>query len=180
MQKVNRISIGGTMFLRQLLLCAFMISLAGCSYFEAGEDIKYVKDPYNPNRMVTAEQAQKKGKVGFGFGLGSSKDEKPQGYKEKNYFLWSACVDVLSDLPAKISDSAGGIYTTDYVLNQDGHKQSVQCRILGEKVLSKNVEITVFTLTNAGELLSSSENNALKSNVLIRARELKAQYDQQV
>lgn len=173
------VQIGGIMHLKKLFICALALYLGGCgSYFSDGKDVEYVKDPYNPNRMITKEKAKKIGTVGFNFG--NKGDDKPQGYRHKNYFLWSACVDVLSELPPKISDAAGGIYTTDYVLTKDGNRQSLQCRVLGEKVLSKNVEITVFTMTPEGQLISSKDSNELKSNVLIRARELKAQYDNKV
>ena len=156
-----------------------MIFLSSCSLLSSnikdGKEVKYVKDPFNPNRMVTEAEAKKTGKLDL-FGLGR-KDDKPEGYQEKNYFLWSACVDVLSELPPKISDATGGIYITDYVPTNNGLLQAIQCRVTGKKVLSSNVNVSVFTKKLDGSDLTQSENNALKSNILIRARELKAQYD---
>jgi hypothetical protein len=171
------VQIGGLM-LRSLFLLLSLLCLTACSYFsQTGKDVKYVKDPFNPNRMLTEKEAKKIGTLDLNF---IKKDDKPDGYQEKNYFLWSACVDVLSGLPPKISDAAGGIYTTEYVKAQNGTKQSIQCRVVGDKVLSDNINVTVFTIKPDGTQLAPYENNELKSNVLIRAKELKAQYDDTV
>jgi|GEM_PF-6677044 len=156
-----------------------MIFLSACNALSlGGDDVQYVKDPLNPNRQVTVEDAKKSGKLDF-FKL-SSKDKKPDGYQEKNYFLWSACLDVLSDLPTRVSDSYGGIYTTDFVENNQGHLQAIQCRVVGEKVLSKNLLVQVFTKKVNSEKVIKSDHNALKSSILLRAKELKAQYDDAV
>lgn len=166
--------------LRNLLLILSFLILTSCGesdIFSNPKEVTYVKDPLNPARMVTEKQAKRIGALDINF---LKKDDKPDGYQDKNYFLWSACVDILSDLPPKISDAAGGIYMTEYVQSKDGSKQAIQCRILGEKVLSTNVNITVFTISTHGKQLKPYENNEIKSNVLIRARELKAQYDEKV
>ena len=169
--------IGGLM-LRSLFLLLSLLCLPACSYFSStGKDVKYVKDPFNPNRTISEKEAKKIGTLDLNF---IKKDDKPDGYQEKNYFLWSACVDVLSELPPKISDAVGGIYTTEYVPTKDGSKQSIQCRVTGDKVLSNNVSVMVFTIKPDGTHIAPYENNALKSNVLIRAKELKANYDDTV
>lgn len=171
----------GELMLRNLLLSLLLVSLSACSsvgsLFSEGKDIQYVKDPLNPGRMIAEGDAQRIGTLDLNF---TKKDDKPEGYQEKNYFLWSACVDILSDLPPKISDAVGGIYTTEYVQTKKGTKQSVQCRVVGDKVLSSNLIVTVFEMKPDGTQITPYENNTLKSNILIRARELKAQYDDKV
>jgi hypothetical protein len=158
------------------------ILLSACSYLpfstNSSKEVKYVKDPRNPNRLITEAEAKKTGKVDL-FNLGS-KEKVAEGYQEKNYFLWSACVDVLSGLPTKISDANGGIYTTEFVPNAQGVLQSIQCRVTGKKVLSNNIIVTVFTKNQQDLSVTESDNNAIKSNILIRAKELKAQYDESV
>lgn len=175
------VQIGELMLRNLVLLLLLLFCLSACgsvlSNLSDSKDVKYVKDPFNPNRMVTEDDANKIGTLDLNF---IKKDDKPDGYQEKNYFLWSACVDVLSDLPPKISDAAGGIYTTEYVQTAKGTKQSVQCRVVGSKVLSSNVIVTVFEVKPDGTQVAPYENNALKSNILIRARELKAQYDEKI
>lgn len=164
--------------LRNLFLLFILSSLTACSYFSSitskGKDVEYVRDPFNPYKTITKAEADKIGTLGLDF---TKADDKPDGYTEKNYFLWSACVDVLSNLPPKISDAAGGIYTTEYVKGKDNILQAVQCRILGDKILSNNLKVTVFSKKADNTQMTPYENNELKSNILIRAKELKAQYD---
>jgi hypothetical protein len=164
--------------LRNLFLLYLLFTLTACSYVSnTGKDVEYVKDPFNPNKMITKAEANKIGTLDLNF---IKTDDKPDGYQEKNYFLWSACVDVLSNLPPKISDAAGGIYTTEYVPAKDNTFQAIQCRILGDKVLSSNLKVTIFSKKSDGTQMTPYDNNELKSNILIRAKELKAQYDDTV
>jgi Domain of unknown function (DUF3576) len=165
----------GELTLRNLFFFFLFTCLSACSYLSStGKDVEYVQDPFNPNKTITKKEAEKIGTLDLNF---IKKDDKPDGYQEKNYFLWSACVDVLSNLPPKISDAAGGIYTTEYVPAKDNTKQSIQCSILGDKVLSNNITVTIFSIKSDGTHITPYENNELKSNILIRAKELKAQYD---
>lgn len=165
----------GELKLRNLFLLCLLLSISACSYLSnTGKDVEYVKDPFNPQKMITKAEADKIGTLDLNF---IKSDDKPDGYQEKNYFLWSACVDVLSNLPPKISDAAGGIYTTDYVKSKDNTFQAVQCRILGDKILSSNLKVTVFGKKADNTPITPYENNELKSNILLRAKELKAQYD---
>jgi hypothetical protein len=168
----------GELMLRNLTLLSLLLCLTACSYFSSDtKEVQYVKDPFNPNRMINEKDAKRIGKLDFNL---FKKDDKPEGYQEKNYFLWAACLDVLSDLPPKISDAVGGIYTTEYVKITNGSKQSIQCRVTGDKVLSDNIMVTVFEIKPDGTQVTPYENNTLKSNILIRARELKAQHDEKI
>ena len=142
--------------------------LSACS-FSKGKDIEYVKDPLNPNRMITAEDAEKVGKLKIADFV---TDEKKDGF-QVNKYLWNACLDILEDFPTYSVKSNNGIYETDY-MQSDNKYIKIRCRIKGAEILSENLDVLIFKKQSLHGEVTTFKDKAIKSQILLRARELKA------
>lgn len=156
--------------MRKILSFVAMSVLSACSIFDVPtKDVEYVKDPMNPNRrMVTKAEADRMGKLDL---FGTKKIPDKEDFRINKY-LWNACLDVLSDLPPLYIKPEVGIYQTDKV-KLDDKTLSVQCRITGEKIASKNIDVTVYHYNHLGESLSQKKDSRIKGQILLRSRELK-------
>ena len=147
-----------------LFIGIFMVS---CSSSDIDtKDIEYVRDPMNPNRLISKKEADRIGKLDL---FGTKKVPKKDDFRINKY-LWDACLDVLSDLPPLHIKPEIGLYQTGNVKTNNG-TVSIQCRISGEKISSDNIDVTVFDNTNNN--LSSFKDSRIKGQILLRARELK-------
>ena len=151
-----------------IALISFMGLVSCASGDVTTKDIEYVKDPLNPNRLVTKAEAERIGKLDL---FGSSKIPDKEDFR-LNKYLWDACLDVLADLPPLHIKPEVGIYQTDKVKVKD-HTVSVQCRVTGEKIASKNLNVTVYEYNSSGESISHKKDSHIKGQILLRARELK-------
>lgn len=151
---------------------AIALSLTGCGFFDTSnldiQNTEYVKDPYNPSRIITKEQSDKIGRVNF------KKTEEDDGKKiQINKYLWNACLDVLNDMPASQIKPEVGIYETDYIQLSDKQVR-IRCRIKGNKILSENIDVMTFSRKSKDDAVTSENDLKLKEQVLLRARELKS------
>lgn len=149
------------------IIFAFFIS--ACSLSD-GKDIEYVKDPLNPNRMVTVEDAERTGKLKISDFTGNDKKDNFQ----VNKYLWNACLDILEDFPTNSLKSDIGLYETEYVQSGDKYIK-IRCRVKGSEILSKNLDVIIFEKKSSDAVVKTFEDKSIKSQILLRARELKAE-----
>lgn len=142
--------------------------ISSCGSDIQTKDIEYVADPLNPNRVVSKERADRIGKIN----LFSSSDTPDIEDFRINKYLWNACLDVLADMPSGVIKPEVGIYETEYTQTDQGIIK-IQCRIKGEKVLSKNLDVTLHKRNEQGIHVKTIQENNLKKQMLLRARELK-------
>lgn len=133
------------------------------------EKVEYVKDPSNPARIVTKAQADKVGKLDI-----FNKTESEDGQEfQANKYLWDACLDILGTMPSLVVKPEFGFYETDYVTADKGLVK-VRCRVTGAKILSENLDVITFEKSTADSPVKSFKDNVLKGQILLRARELRA------
>lgn len=155
--------------MKKIISVGTALFLVSCSSSNiTTNDVEYVKDPMNPNRQVTKKDAERIGKLDL---FGAKKVPEKEDFRINKY-LWNACLDVLSDLPPLHIKPEVGIFQTDKVKVAD-NTISVQCRITGEKIASKNLDVTVYQYNNLGESLSHRKDSRIKGQILLRSRELK-------
>ena len=154
-----------------ILLFFSVIALFGCTQTVKSKDsdLVYVKDPTNPNRRILKRTAVQRGKLE----LFSRSDPKKEEFRVNKY-LWDACIDILSHFPAMHIQPNVGIFETDYLASQ-GKNIKVRCRILGPKIFSHNIQVTVFEKAH-DHVITSYEDKKIKSEILLRARELRANH----
>ncbi|MEM6602654.1 MAG: DUF3576 domain-containing protein [Pseudomonadota bacterium] len=152
------------MFRKILILWGCLIGVS-CG---EGKDIEYVRDPLNPGRLITKDKAAQIGKITDLGKSGPSKEEF-----RVNKYLWDACLDILKGIPSEKIEPKVGIYETAYVPSS-GKDIKVQCRVKGGKILSKNLEVTVTERNPETEQISSFSGEQIRGQILLRARELKA------
>ncbi|MEQ9115887.1 MAG: DUF3576 domain-containing protein [Rickettsiales bacterium] len=97
-----------------------------------------------------------------------------------NPYLWQAALDIVSFMPIKSSDSAGGVVSTDWYEDPEypGERYRVNVLIKAVELNVNNLKVTVFKQklkdNNWREVKPSDEiSQDLEAKILTKAREMK-------
>lgn len=104
----------------------------------------------------------------------------PVGTMNVNPYLWQASVDIVSFMPIQVSDSSGGVISTDWYEDPDypGIRYRVNILVKAVELKATNLKVTVFKQEmkdgNWREVKPNSEiGEDLEEKILTKARELK-------
>jgi hypothetical protein len=122
-----------------------------------------------------------KGAGGFSlFGLG--KKDQNSDYKGLgvNVYLWKASLEVISFMPIAISDSAGGIITTEWSedLDHPGERHKINVFIKSTELNTHSLKVTVFKQVlkeNVWRSVKTSDEivTDIEDKILTKARQIK-------
>ena len=97
-----------------------------------------------------------------------------------NRFLWQAALENVSFMPIIVSDSTGGVITTDWNIKDSNPNERFKLNllILGGKLQARSIKVNIFKQikTKTGEWqdkpVPQEQNISLEDKVIARAREL--------
>lgn len=132
-------------FFTSLLFSTVLISntssaVIGSKYPKSAEDMR--------NERVGSVLRNEDGSSGFSIFGGGSKKESSTGYKGLgvNAFLWKAALEVVGSMPIAVSDSSGGVITTEWSedLDQPGERYKVNVFIKDTELNVQALKVSVF------------------------------------
>lgn len=122
-----------------------------------------------------------KGAGGFNlFNLGKKSDTSEYKGLGVNVYLWKASLEVISFMPIAISDSSGGVITTEWSedLDHPGERYKINILIKSTELNTHSLKVTVFKQTlqdNIWRSVKPSDQivSDIEDKILTKARKLK-------
>ncbi len=166
-------------------LPAFIIaSLLSVSLYSNAAESKYPKSSADERKdnfgsVLGGDENSSGGFTLFG---GGNKDKDSSNYKGLgvNVYLWKAALEVISFMPIAISDSAGGVITTEWSedLDHPGEKYKVNILIKSTDLNTNSLKVTVFKQSLQDNIWRSVKPNDnivtdIEDKILTKARKLK-------
>jgi len=141
---------------------------------------KSAKDKRNENFGSVLDNKDSSG----GFNLFGSKKSSENSSSHKgigvNVYLWKASLEVISFMPLAISDSAGGVITTEWSedLDHPGERHKINILIKSTELKAHSLKVTVFKQELKSNVWRDVKPSAqlaqdIEDKILTKARSLK-------
>jgi len=149
--------------------------------FNANAESKYPKSARDKrDEKIGSVLDNKDSSGGFTlFGGGKNSGTSAQGIGA-NVHLWKASLEVVSFMPISISDSAGGVITTEWSedLDHPGERYKINVLIKSSDLKAHSLKVTVFKQTLRDNIWRDVKPNAqlaqdIEDKILTKARSLK-------
>jgi hypothetical protein len=162
-----------------LLTSSFLIinssyAAVGSKYPKSAQDLR--------NERVGSVLNNSDGSSGFNLFGKNDKEESSGGYKGLgvNAFLWKASLEVIGFMPIAVSDSSGGVITTEWLedLDHPGERYKVNILIQDTSLNVQALKVSVFKQRLADSIWRDTKpaeeiREDIEDKIFTRARSLK-------